>query len=323
MKQVPKVAVYILFVVYLITLAIQMNTAVQYMGKATATSSVNVVGPNNPPYLNITYPNLTWYRFSSYIGPSLDDHFVDPDGDPLNYTSIGNSNILIQFDPDTGEPTFTPSGEWWGIEYIWFNATDPGGLSNISNLVMLNVTYRPIPEQPTGGGGGGRESPECVEKWICTNWGDCIDGRQTRSCRELNKCGTERARPLLEQECHISTCHDLIANCHDGSCEEDVDCGGPCSPCGTCYDKLKNCHDGKCESGVDCGGPCLPCQLVEIREVAFEKAPWFLLALVLVAVFFIEAYIYYIKHYKEYRRYKNVPQRPRYKPRTKEAKRSE
>ena len=29
------------------------------------------------------------------------------------------------------------------------------------------------------------------------------------------------------------TCSDGIKNCHDGSCEEDIDCGGPCPPCST------------------------------------------------------------------------------------------
>jgi len=28
---------------------------------------------------------------------------------------------------------------------------------------------------------------------------------------------------------------------------------------GTCFDGIKNCHDGACEEGVDCGGPCPPC----------------------------------------------------------------
>jgi len=57
------------------------------------------------------------------------------------------------------------------------------------------------------------------------------------------------------------TCNDGIINCHDGACEEDVDCGGSCEPCSTCYDNIQNCHGGKCETGVDCGGPCPSCEI--------------------------------------------------------------
>ncbi len=27
----------------------------------------------------------------------------------------------------------------------------------------------------------------------------------------------------------------------------------------TCYDGIKNCHENSCETDIDCGGPCLPC----------------------------------------------------------------
>lgn len=41
---------------------------------------------------------------------------------------------------------------------------------------------------------------------------------------------------------------------------------------GTCYDGMKNCHDGLCEEGVDCGGPCPPCTVTTV-PVAGEVPP--------------------------------------------------
>ena len=317
MKQVPRSIVILLTIIYLISLFFQMNAlATHISGEATANVSLVVVAPNNPPYLNSSYPNLTWYRYSAYVGPSLNPpYFVDPDGDHLTYTVTGNVNIMITINYTDGVPTFTPAGDWWGIEYVTFNATDPGNLSAISNIVMLNVTYRdpPPPPQSEARGSAGRYSPRCIEKWICTDWSECEDGKQFRKCRELNKCGTNYSKPDEEQECHIPTCDDGEKNCHDGKCEEDVDCGGPCPPCGTCTDKLKNCHDGKCEEDVDCGGPCLPCVLTDVKQVVFERAPWIILLILLIAVFFIEGYIYYIKHYKLYRGFKIYRPRLLYK----------
>jgi hypothetical protein len=54
---------------------------------------------------------------------------------------------------------------------------------------------------------------------------------------------------------NISTCYDGIRNCHDGSCESGIDCGGPCKDCPTCFDEIQN----QGEEGIDCGGPCDPC----------------------------------------------------------------
>ena len=52
-----------------------------------------------------------------------------------------------------------------------------------------------------------------------------------------------------------ATCFDNLKNCHDGSCEEGIDCGGPCKPCPSCSDGIQN----QGEEGIDCGGPCPPC----------------------------------------------------------------
>ena len=56
------------------------------------------------------------------------------------------------------------------------------------------------------------------------------------------------------------SCFDGIQNCHHGSCEEGIDCGGPCLPCPSCFDGIQN----QGEEGVDCGGPCEPCPVTTI-----------------------------------------------------------
>lgn len=98
----------------------------------------------------------------------------------------------------------------------------------------------------SGGGGGaggtgnsigdytqtqeGYQETGCKEEWNCTEWSECsIIGLQNRSCFDKNGCGTYTNKPLEIQECtYEGNCFDGLINCHDGSCEEDVDCGGPC-----------------------------------------------------------------------------------------------
>jgi len=96
----------------------------------------------------------------------------------------------------------------------------------------------------------------------------CV-GAGTFSAKCENSTRTEFlnwCNPVYD-ECHEGyldcqpkrTCGDGILDCHDGKCEEDVDCGGPCDPCPSCYNGIQDCHGGMCERGVDCGGPCHDC----------------------------------------------------------------
>ncbi|MFH0869859.1 MAG: hypothetical protein V1866_02275 [archaeon] len=73
----------------------------------------------------------------------------------------------------------------------------------------------------------------CNESWNCSGWNQCsVNGTQYRNCTDDNTCGTKKNIPLLVQKCeYIGSCSDSIKNCHNGSCEEGIDCGGPCSSC--------------------------------------------------------------------------------------------
>jgi len=68
-----------------------------------------------------------------------------------------------------------------------------------------------------GGSGGGSGSigttagkieeveiiKECFENWICEDWVECIDGKQTRVCEDKNTCGTKKEIPKIEKECEV------------------------------------------------------------------------------------------------------------------------
>ena len=43
----------------------------------------------------------------------------------------------------------------------------------------------------------------CIPSWQCTEWGDCIDGNQTRSCVDINSCGIDDGKPSESQVCFI------------------------------------------------------------------------------------------------------------------------
>lgn len=85
-----------------------------------------------------------------------------------------------------------------------------------------------------GSSSGGTQSTTgslaCAEDWNCIEWTECtILGLQTRKCTDSNSCSTYNNKPIEVQECSYSgNCFDNIMNCHDGLCEQGIDCGGSC-----------------------------------------------------------------------------------------------
>ena len=246
----------------------------------------------------------------------------DPDNDNLTYSS--NTTIFV-INPGTGLINFTPTLANVGNHTINISVSDGllidyevihfrivrgpycgDGVCDVGeNCYNCPEDCGPCPSVPTVPGTGEGEGVEgeteigrriypsvCHERWECTDWSECYpEGYQTRRCIDLNKCGTTKKKPDERQECiYIGTCSDGIQNCHDGLCEEGIDCGGPCKPCPTppsCFDGIQNCHDGLCEEGIDCGGPCPPCEIKKYAKIPFlEKPlciagyPWILLILV-------------------------------------------
>ncbi len=42
----------------------------------------------------------------------------------------------------------------------------------------------------------------CTTNWDCTSWSECISGQQTRTCTDLNNCGTIAGKPSESQVCN-------------------------------------------------------------------------------------------------------------------------
>ncbi|MBU3941524.1 MAG: hypothetical protein KKF74_01280, partial [Nanoarchaeota archaeon] len=213
---------------------------------------------NRAPVLISIMPNETWNEDTILTGRDLDDYFMDPDGETLTFTSTSIPNINVSIDNVTHVVTYTPQANFYGNRTVKFYAYDPHDARAESNVVYLFVIDVPdlIPPPPPTAGGGGA-GIICEELWECSEWGKCLpSGIQIRICKDLTDCGTEFRKPFESMDCeYVGTCSDLIKNCHNGLCEEGVDCGGPCKPCPTCFDGIQN----QGEEGIDCGGPCRPC----------------------------------------------------------------
>jgi len=52
---------------------------------------------------------------------------------------------------------------------------------------------------------GEEAAPACVENWDCPDWATmpCVNGTQTRTCTDLNDCGTTVNKPAESQDCEV------------------------------------------------------------------------------------------------------------------------
>jgi hypothetical protein len=147
---------------------------------------------------------------------------------------LGESGTLESFSPSYDAPT--------NIFKIDIDVLDAGSpnfyheTANVSPAAINNQVSVPCVPNCTG--------KICGDDGCSGTCGACVTGTACNSAG--NVC-----EPILP------TCSDGVQN----QSEENVDCGGPCSPCGggteSCTDGIQN----QDEIGVDCGGVvCLPCE---------------------------------------------------------------
>lgn len=115
-----------------------------------------------------------------------------------------------------------------GENYVW------GRLDHLSLFGILGSPSKEVVYLTPPSGGGGMTiytSRKCEENWTCTEWSECINGTQTRTCTDLDDCGTTENKPAESQACvcvedwecsEWSTC---INGTQTRSCIDKNDCG--------------------------------------------------------------------------------------------------
>lgn len=94
-------------------------------------------------------------------------------------------------------------------------------------------------------------SQTCVENWECGNWLECSGGVKSRTCQDINNCGTTTNKPTTDEYCHPATC----AGFGDTICQS----GTTCSVATYQAEDTNECCPGSCVSssgGISYGGSC-------------------------------------------------------------------
>ena len=256
---------------------------------------------NHPPVLIRNIPSQLFDVGMSTIF-YLHDYFMDPDGDPLNYTVIMLNNdptsatapeqiVSIQIANDSqttvraldcgavttyfyAEDTFLYTG-------AYYHQSTPSNPVNYSVSCPQNAI---LSSSGTGGGGGGGSGivENCISEWICGKWSTCMsNGTQTLKCDDKNGCNKNDLTRYFYKNCTYVpetvscteswTCTNwnICANgIQSRTCSDTNSCGSiglkpnETQSCIEAASCLNGIQDAN-ETGIDCGGECKPCVIIE------------------------------------------------------------
>ena len=262
-----------------------------------------------------TIPDSYWYVNNIFNYYHFGDSLILSFNYTFNCTSTGNHSVIGKITDGILNSSY--DSVTWNITVSESAVCCGDGVCSSGEFCSscsVDCGACAAPAASGGGGGGGGGAAACVQKWGCTewsqcknlqkslessiinyslmsllkkeclifNWNDSLCGFQVRNCIDVNKCRTNLTRPSILKGCYYTEhpdCNDSIKNCHDGSCETLVDCGGPCSSCPTCSDKIQN----QGEKGIDCGGSCKSCPI----EIPYKTQKILVYALLFLSILII------------------------------------
>jgi peptidoglycan/xylan/chitin deacetylase (PgdA/CDA1 family) len=188
-----------------------------YSGNST---EYNITVNKGVPVLSIEFSPLnTVERGSQSTATGIESNTGDDD---VNYT-LWRDGVAVE-NPETAALDV-------GTHVYVFNTTGGENWTANNFSAPIEVHIPTIAYIPSGGGGGGGgpviiTSPKedgnvssestflsedvsetvqtkeiCVEDWMCLEWSECSDGIQTRTCIDINNCGTDSSKPEESLEC--------------------------------------------------------------------------------------------------------------------------
>ena len=154
--------------------------------------------PSVPPNLAVTSSGtniiLTWEPATDIPDCSGIDYY-DISRDGVWIGTISSDTLTYT---DENVPYGTYSYTVYAVDKVVHNSGDA-----IKNDVVLSEPITSGGGDTIVSGGGGSSSRRCKENWRCGDWDECENGLQTRTCEDINKCGTKKIKPDLQKACDI------------------------------------------------------------------------------------------------------------------------
>ncbi len=109
----------------------------------------------------------------------------------------------------------------------------------------------------SSGGGGFWSGPSCTANWTCTEWDECTpEGVQTRTCTDVNECGTVVNKPEENRSCtYVPKMGEKVCSPGEIMCSGDkaIFCNSEGTGWGLAESCQHGCSAGKCTEKVEEG----------------------------------------------------------------------
>ncbi len=169
-------------------------------GPADATNSVNLTWTAPGDDSNVGTAVTYTVKYST-------EPLTDQTWDSATTAASPPTPLLAGTKQTTVVTGLTPGTQYYfGIK----TTDDAGNQSSLSNIAAKKTDVR-----------------TCTPDWSCTDWSDCRDGQQTRSCLDIANptCGTDFNRPLEQQTCTTPEPKPRPEGCTERwSCTEWTEC---------------------------------------------------------------------------------------------------
>ena len=123
-------------------------------------------------------PRQVWLELSQTGGTKLDDKIIQPGQyyvyEERSYQGMSDYNTFGTY-----------------VDSVFAGAT--------SDMVQLKKTY--VNSLVLNGG--------CIETWSCDSWLSCVNNYQSRTCYDVNSCGTTVNKPLTSKPCSGLACKSI------------------------------------------------------------------------------------------------------------------
>jgi len=217
--------------------------------------SLTITNENSPPVISSHFPANLNFNVAGAVA-LFNASFYDPDGTkPDAYWYVDDVLEKYISGASSGNIALAIDCAKSPARKIKLEITD--GLLNNS------IEWSPAFQSSYCNAVNNRSAKSCIPSWNCGNWGVCQNakkeydlgelkenefsfvtkvcrinnatseecGFQKKVCKDLNACGLTLNKPDEVRACQFlknNLCSDEIKNCHEGLCEEGIDCGGPC-----------------------------------------------------------------------------------------------
>jgi len=159
---------------------------------------MDVFRNNRIEKIDNSFDKSQWHMLTIVNKPGADGYKIYQDNNEI-YSGIGEGSITLN----------SRGNELIGKDYS-FPYYHPYNYYFDGLIDEVKIWNRALSESEIMKEYEGEE--ECIEDWQCTNWSDCINGTQIRTCNDLNNCGTENNKPEESQECQSTNCETFDVN---------------------------------------------------------------------------------------------------------------